>query len=356
MLSHSLTRGLWALYAWTDRYQYLLPANFDPYVDPFNTPEWFILMLAKVLSNFCVPAFFFVSGFFVAYAIDKRTGNVPWKTIKNRLLGLIFPFIIWTSIFVAVNAVINSTTQPIDFVLPFIGVGGFWFIPTLFQFYLLARWVVVLAQKNWKILLLCTGLLQVILTVLEYTWFGTIQIPLLRLLIFDNFTSLIVNNMFYFVFGIVLGMNSTTIKNWMDRYRIPLLITSVLLIAASFLVAGWTKAYVFQTVFWYGLLLHLISDFYSIAIILTFLAFDKVKLPFINWFTSIGSKTYGIYLTHIFFIIISTKLVYNYFPALLYYQILFTTLITAISISGSLLMMKIGRKLPVGRAYAYLFG
>lgn len=169
---HAITWGINALYFWMPRYQSYLPQNYDP----FNTPQYFIFMFLKQLLIFGVPAFFFASGYFVSYAIDKNKGNIQRSTINARILSLIPPFLIWTTVANLFDAGIGHIATPIYYIGEYLfGIYGFWFVPALIMFYLLSPWFVSLAKKNWKQLLLFSGLIQVVFIILEYTLLLSIQ-------------------------------------------------------------------------------------------------------------------------------------------------------------------------------------
>jgi peptidoglycan/LPS O-acetylase OafA/YrhL len=207
VIAHAIKYGLFALYAWTERYQHMLPANFDPYVDPFNTPQWYFLVFGQTFTVFSVPAFFTISGFFIAFAIDKNQENIRWETIKKRIVSLVSPYLVWTIILIILRLVRNQDMLPIDFFLQFFGfVGGLWFIPTIIQFYFLSPLLIFLAQKNWKLLLLSSGLLQILLILIKYTFYANINAQLFRKVIYGNLEQMFVYSMFFFVLGIVIGL------------------------------------------------------------------------------------------------------------------------------------------------------
>ena len=146
VIAHAINHGLFALYAWTERYQHMLPANFDPYVDPFKTPQWFFLIFGKTFTVAAVPAFFAISGFFIAFAIDKQQENIRWETIKKRIGGLLSPFLIWTLLSILTQYIIKSTINPVDILFfLFGGTIGFWFIPAIVVFYFFSPLLIYLS-------------------------------------------------------------------------------------------------------------------------------------------------------------------------------------------------------------------
>jgi fucose 4-O-acetylase-like acetyltransferase len=352
VLTHSVNFGLWALYAWNDRYMSFLPPDYNPFV----TPQWFFLIFIKQFFSFCVPAFFFVSGFFVSYAIDRREGNINWATIKNRVHSLLIPFAIWTFISLVIATVLGQVLQIMDYIWPFLGINGYWFIPVLVIFYLTSRWVVDFSKKNWKLLLVITGSFQLLMIVLKNTLLSSINFPVIHFIVCDNFDILIFNFVFYFPFGVAFGTNIDVFRNFIEKYRWPLFFAWMIFFILCFLIVGFTKVAVDLEANWIHLVNQIVSHIYSILCILVFLAFSSLKIPFTKFFNDLSGKTYGVYLTHYFFMEYFSKFIYHFFPKLLYFQILFTFFNLILGLLGASILMKLVKISPVSKNYRYLFG
>lgn len=83
---------------------------------------------------FHMPAFFFVSGIFLAASVAKRG---PARFTIERVRTLIYPYVLWMVISTASVKVLSPFTvqQPVtlaDFLLHLIKGAGIWFLPTLF--------------------------------------------------------------------------------------------------------------------------------------------------------------------------------------------------------------------------------
>lgn len=83
---------------------------------------------------FHMPAFFFVSGIFLAASVAKRG---PWRFTIERIRTLIYPYVLWMVIGAAAVKVLSQFTvqHPITlntFLLHLVTGAGVWFLPALF--------------------------------------------------------------------------------------------------------------------------------------------------------------------------------------------------------------------------------
>jgi peptidoglycan/LPS O-acetylase OafA/YrhL len=353
VLSHADVYGLWALYSWTGRYQDLLPANFDP----FSTPQWFILIFLKHFFVFCVPVFYFISGYLFTYAIDKSIHNVKWIVIKNRILGLLVPYLIWVIISIIFRAGMGQFLSLGGYFGFLFGVnGGYWFITNLFIYFLLSRWIISLAHDHWKPLLFFTGIFQLSLIVLKYTHFFIFQDPTFRSILSDNFETLSVYFIFYYVLGITVGMHFTEIQQWLARKKIILAIFGGIILVGGLILSGWTDAYIAPTSDLVQVTRLIISQVYSLLVILIYCAYDNLKIPYSKTFIKLSSYAYGIFLIHFLFMEFFSKVVYHFFPRLLSSQLIFTLINILIGFGVPLLIMNITKRSPLKKFYPLLFG
>ena len=363
VVSHATARGLWALYAWTDRYQILLPRNFDPFV----TPQWFSLVLLQQIFAFGVSSFFFVSGYFISsYTVDISTGKIKWKIITTRVLGLLFPYVFWSIFKILQDSALYIIKK--DIFLESVGqyyipsflsiVYIYWFVPVLILFYFVSPLIVNLARRNWKKLLIYSCFLQILFTISRYTWFVNIKNPIVQFILVDNFDKSTIYYLFIFSFGVVFGMYLPGFKNWLERHRILLLILCVLFLFITFYLGGWTKIIYEGKPAILNISLNVGSQIYSLLFLMTYLAFNTVKIPFSKYLEKLSRHTYGIYLTHLIFVGIFIQVVYNIFPLLLYYQLLITLFSIILGFGGPLLLIEAFKKLPrpIKGTYRYLFG
>ena len=100
----------------------------------------------------------------------------------------------------------------------------------------------------------------------------------------------------------------------------------------------------------------LLDTVYSLAVILAFLAFDKVTLPFSKQLEELGSKSFGIYLVHSPVMEVVARGIYHVVPWILAYQILFLPIMFVTGLGIPLLLMRAVNKSPARRYYKVLFG
>ena len=79
VLNHAAGWGFTSMFWWVNRYSSLTPPNYDQ----VGSLSYYFLVVLKQITTFSVPAFLFVSGFFVTYAykgVDHQS-----KFILKRL-------------------------------------------------------------------------------------------------------------------------------------------------------------------------------------------------------------------------------------------------------------------------------
>src|SRR5574338_1087138 len=131
---------------------------------------------------------------------------------------LLIPFIIWVVINVLASwlpiALFGDSPKPsiineLDAILRFL-----YFVPLIFQFYLLSPVILNLARSNWRLLMLTAAGLQLANTVLWYLWqFGILSGDWIN-------STLYYNSFFfwawaiYFPLGTVIGLNFKNVQAW----------------------------------------------------------------------------------------------------------------------------------------------
>ena len=181
VLNHTVGWGFIALIWWADRYRAVAAPNFDA-VGSF---DYWLLRTGEGIAAFAVPAFLFVSGYFAAFALsravrapEKNTVRSPaalgltaqtasnagvWSIVGSRIKMLVIPYLLWSAFYLALDAALGSVYAPISYArrIAFGGAAaGFYYVPLLIQYYLLAPFMVLLAQRRWKWLLIAALILQ----------------------------------------------------------------------------------------------------------------------------------------------------------------------------------------------------
>ena len=126
---------------WTDRYRLANNLGFNQ----VDNIEYFVLRMVDQLAIVAIPAFIFVSGYFISVATAQSEKTVGWDIVLNRIKVLIVPFVIWSVLNLLHNILWGDQYTPLDFVLRVVtgrAGGRFYFIPLLVQLYVLAPFLV----------------------------------------------------------------------------------------------------------------------------------------------------------------------------------------------------------------------
>jgi len=169
-LHHAAAYGLQAMFLWTDRYRPVEVPNYDQ----LGSFAYYALMISRELHSFAVPAFMFVSGFFIAFMGKRSAEKLKWNMGLPRIKALLPPLILWT----VFRFILVPQEPTVDQVL-----GTYWFIVLLIQYYLLSPWLVALAKTRWRLLLIGSALIQLVAQGLRYPHFLGIDVPGLDLML-----------------------------------------------------------------------------------------------------------------------------------------------------------------------------
>lgn len=339
---HAAAYSLQAMFLWTDRYLPVTVPNYDQ-IGSFN---YYVLMLIRLLLPFAGPAFFFISGYFVGVMAKGNRSTVSWSMVFSRVKLLLAPFLLWTAIR---YILLRDIPRSIDDVLT-----PYHWIPLLIQFYLVAPFIIVLAKRNWKLLLIGIYLIGLLNSVLEYqATFGSGAALQLESYL-PNWFFLVVLP-FWFPFGVVVGLHLTQFKPFLIRYRWYLLAATI--VSAVLVLVEYAVVDQMTGPEWLGPGFGGLTKFpYSLFFILSFLAFDKGQMPLANRIADIGTKSLGIYLGNIPSVYVASVLMYRYTPSLLGHQLIYFMILLVVGIAVPLLLMEAIRRSAVRHRYRILFG
>lgn len=100
----------------------------------------------------------------------------------------------------------------------------------------------------------------------------------------------------------------------------------------------------------------LFSEGYSLAMILYFVASERIPVPATGSLIRLGSAVYGIYLLHPLLLEYLARAVHRLTPWFLAYPIAFQLFLVVGAIGLPLLFMSAVKRSPFKRFYRYLFG
>ncbi len=353
VLNHAGGWGYVALVWWAHRYRDVVVPAYDQIFRPGNIA----LDAFHNLTIFAVGAFLFVSGFFIAYTARGSESRLGWKTIKPRIINLLIPYFIWSLIVFLLDFVLGDVYTPGQYALKFFLLGangGYFFVPVLVMFYLLSPWIVDLAKKNWRLLIVLAALLQLIPIALRYLRLFFPDNPVIHTLVNVTPDQIFIRWALYFPLGVVFSIKLNDAKLWLQKNR-------------YWILAGWILSFILYTVeaewviyatpdHWKPGPSSIFFLAYTICLIFSFLAFEQVKLPYAGQISKLGARSYGIYLVHFEIMTVGAKLIYHYLPQLLASRLLFTLVLFGVGLGGSLLLIWFVQKTPLSRFYRYLFG
>ncbi|HBY08798.1 MAG TPA: hypothetical protein DEH22_13845 [Chloroflexi bacterium] len=166
---------------------------------------------------------------------------------------------------------------------------------------------------------------------------------------------LFLSRLFWFTLGVVVGFHLTELKLWLERVKWVWLTLAVVLLPLG--VLEWEFYLHISGQQWMDPRETLLDSVYTLAVILSFLAFDQIaSIPFSKQIADLGSKSYGIYLIHSPVMTFAARGIYHFAPAILGYQIIFQPIMIILGLGVPVIFMEIVNRSPARRFYQYLFG
>lgn len=356
ILFHSAGTGFLAMFAWSHQY---LPSTI-PATSQVGSFSYYLLRFFEQIAVFAVPAFLFVSGYFVSVQAG-RSGNIRWPAIFGRIRSLLIPYLIWSIVVIALHTledILKGAPLQLNRLPQMLLTGStnevLYFVPLLIQFYLLAPLFVWAARRNWKALLVIVTILQLLVQASQYPYFLGIETSWAQILNELIPKWFFLARIFWFPLGIITGFHADAVGRWLDQKKGWLLGLAIFLIPICIL--EWELMY---RISGYDFLPHretFLDSIYTLALIFGLLGLQIKKMPYFSQTSYLGAKSYGIYLTHAIFIEYFARIIYSVAPGLLGYQLILQPLLILIGLGGPLLLMLVVDKLPVRRAYGYLYG
>ena len=353
ILYHATGWGYTAMFWWTDRY---LPVNV-PNFDQMGSLSYYGLRLIEQLFIYGIPAFIFVSGFFIAVATRRDRKTIDWQIVFSRIKNLVIPFLIWSVLILAVNWLQGERYSPVELLTTIIlgrTAPPYYYVPLLIQLLLISPFLVPIARSRPMLLMVATGAVTIFLLILRYPLILGKTIPALGPFSLLNRSWFFTTYLFWFSFGIVAGFHLQNLKLKLNPVRnlFPVLLVIFFLLG----VVEWEYLLRLSGQDWIGPRETLIDQLYSGAFILSFLLFEKFTPPFAAQLTDLGSKSFGIYLTHSPVLEYSARFIYHILPAILAYQAIFQPVIIVLGFGVPLTVMAIFNRTPARVFYKYVFG
>lgn len=354
ILFHAAGWGFVAMFSWAHQYMPAAATDFDQ----LGSIAYYVLQTIEQLVVFAVPSFLFVSGFFVAFATGRTHSNMAWATIWARIKKMAIPYLIWSGALIF-GLLLQGTIYSPDKYLKMLLTGqanpAYYYVPLLIQYYLLSPLIIPLAKKHWLPLLIVTGIIQIAVQLTYYPAILGFDQPMVQTLSTLIPKWLFLSRLFWFTLGVVVGFHLTELKLWLERVKWVWLTLAVVLLPLG--VLEWEFYLHISGQQWMDPRETLLDSVYTLAVILSFLAFDQIaSIPFSKQIADLGSKSYGIYLIHSPVMTFAARGIYHFAPAILGYQIIFQPIMIILGLGVPVIFMEIVNRSPARRFYQYLFG
>jgi probable poly-beta-1,6-N-acetyl-D-glucosamine export protein len=352
ILFHAAGWGFVAMLNWTGRY---LPVTVPNY-DQVGSLAYYVLRVMEQAASFAIPAFLFVSGYFVA-VVAGRKRVLPWNAVTIRIKNLAIPYLLWSLLLMALSYIQGATFSVTDFLGTLI-VGkanpAYYYVPLLIQFYLLSPILVYLARRYWLPLLIVTALVQSAVQALYYPALLGLDAGALRPLVDVVPKWLFVARIFWFTAGIVVAFHVKEFEQSLFRARRGVLLATLVLIPIG--VVEWELIQASSGQVWLAHRETFLDTFYAAALILSVLAFGLSNRRVVKPAERLAVNSFGIYLVHSPVMEYVARIIYHLAPWFLAYQLLFVPFIALVGLGVPLIMMTVVKRSPAKVFYKYIFG
>ena len=339
--------------AWTFVSMSWIFHNFDQ-MKPLS---YYSLRAVEQAIIFAIPAFLFISGYFISFAIGRIEANKQWRVIFIRIKNLVIPFLIWSVLILVLDILLGNPYSVKDFLLTIITGKArvpYYFVPLLIQCLILSPFLVALARKRYKLLLFLTALIQLIAIGLRYDTLLGLNIPVLQPILFVDDPHLFPSRIFFFSLGIVFGLHYSQFKQELIRARWGLLVSLIVFFILG--IVEWESLQRFSSEYFIGQIDTVIDIFYALAFILCFFAFEEFIPPFSKQLEILGGMSYGIYLIHFSVQEYLSKTIVRFLPSLVSFQILMYSILVVGGLVLPIILMTLVKRSRIRQYYRYLFG
>jgi hypothetical protein len=316
-------------------------------------PQGYLYIALDQVGKFAVSAFIFIAGYFVAYATNGGKRDLKWDVIRARITGLLWPWLIW-SLFMTIAHGVEG--EPVNLSSLFYNLLiQYYFIPLLMLCYLSAlllnRWI----KTNLRALLIGAAVIQVIALVVFYLRAYAPFFSITWASIFDQAKIIPIQFEVFFIAGLIYGRYMVPVKDRLAKIR-PILPWLVIL---SFVLQFGEAVFAYRLGGRYwpigGDQVKLTSVVFSSLLILYFISFDRIEIPFQKEIMKLGANTYGIYLSH-YVILGGFRRIFTHFitvpTPLAWLQILAITIMT---ILVCMTFIELTNRLRIPWAHKYVF-
>ncbi len=299
----------------------------------------YVNVFIDVVSHFAVPVFILISGIVLSYNYYE---NINYKLYYiKRFFSIIPQYLFFSSFYLVFSVVMGHRTpsfsKAIDLIISGESSYHLWFFVLLIQFYLIYPLLIklyffCLSRHKLSLFIILPFIIQVLF------YFLSVFLPApynknISNLIDYYIHNVFISNIFYFVLGIHFGRNIESMKNYIHKVNDVLLCLLLIISNVSIYLIKLKGMEIYGTIEINTLFLLPIKTIEPIQYILSFILLWKIASKLIErsnfvirLLKDIGRFSFGIYLVHVFFIIVLTKILELYnvmFSDWIYYPIIF---------------------------------
>ncbi len=349
---HSVHWMLIPLFMWQERILSSIGAQFIP--DPQVTVLFF--RITDQLAGCAVPIFLFVSGFYYGFANNRTTTKFDIHWLVSRIKFIWIPFAVWSTIIILMRTIEGDTynfRQLVDIYIWGSAAGPYYYIPLIIQYIVLSPFLFYLLKHFPKPTFGVVIAIQIIASLTWYTAFFDISSPGLAHVISLIKAWHVLHNLIWFTGGMYLYLYQPELTAGIKKFKHLLPLLAVIVFVLSQLELS-QFAQFFQKEWVYAQSFLLTRILYFNLIMLIILFQDTIRKN--HWIEWLGSKSFGVYLTHILFLELFARGLYHFAPQLMRFSPIYWGLLMVVALAGPLIMMRIAEIQPLHRFYPYLFG
>ncbi len=323
----------------------MLAAQEMGYAQPTGWENDLLLILLQ-LGVFAVPTFLFISGTFFAYTAQGENPKLSYRTVWAGLKHLLWPYIFWSVVFYAVIFFGQGKVfSPFGYIKNLIVGYPFNFVPLLVFYYAISPVLVRLSKQFGWVIIAGIAIYQLVLMNLVYpgilgfsfpTWMKYLKPPVLGGTMTDWGI--------YFPLGVIYSLKARNVNPILVRLKWVFASLTVVFFGISILDVA--KVVSFP-----------LAAFLAPVMFMLFLpSIRRDFIPLVRQLEQVGKKSYGLYLTNLTTLFLMLVVVKAFVPAVLHYQVLILPFLFALTLIIPLALMSNLERMPVRRAYPYVFG
>jgi peptidoglycan/LPS O-acetylase OafA/YrhL len=305
-----------------------------------------ILEALRTLGVIAVPIFLFLSGGYLAYALQAGRTGQAYRTVVLGLRFILVPYLLWSLVFYGLLVVLQDVRFTLPELFKNLLVGyPYNFIPLLVFYYILAPLLMPVARRFPWILIVAISAYQLFslaalqsgeLGFLLPGWASRLTLPALRLTIALWGV--------FFPLGMVYGQHSATLTPRLRTLR-PLLL------------AGAIGAYVLALLHEMSLVrFPLAALLCPVFVVLSMPVLAREWIPFARGLERLGMRAYGIYLTNLILLSLAVAAILAWVPELLQWLLIAVPLLAAGVIVAQAGLQSGLRKLVGRQGLRWVFG